>query len=170
MKTASILLAIALLAGCGGEQQKETQQPEATPATEPATPTPEPAQPSVEPTPDTTPSATPSAKPTAKPAMEKGVMVVGEVIDLVSYATSGTLGSTPAGKEIITTSAQGGNPLGILEKSTGEVYIVTMKQANTSANAALLPFVGMQITAKGDIYRKGGQQLLVMNTVGKSIN
>lgn len=170
MKIPILVLFIALIAGCGGEQQKETQQPEPTPTAEPVTPTPEPVQPSAEPTPEPTPSATPSATPAAKPAMEKGVTVVGEVIDLVSYATSGTLGSTPAGKEIITASAQGGNPLGILEKSTGEVYIVTMKQANTPANAALLPFVGLQITAKGDVYRKGGQRLLVMNTVGKSIN
>jgi outer membrane biosynthesis protein TonB len=165
-----MILAVALLIGCGGEAEKETPKPATTPPAETPIPAPEPTQPAVEPTPEPTPAATPAAAPTAKPAIEKGVTIVGEVIDLVSYATSGILGSTPAGKEIITASAQGGNPLGILEKSTGEVYIVTMRQANTSANAALLPFVGMPIAAKGDVYRKGGQRLLVMNTVGKSIN
>lgn len=167
MKRATILLAITLLFGCGGEQ-KETPKPEPTPAPEVLTPTPDTATvPTPEPTPPTTP---PPTKPVAKPAIEKGVTIMGEVIDLVSYATSGTLGSTPNGKEIITANAKGGNPLGILEKGTGEVYIVTMKQANTPANTTLLPFVGLQITAKGDVYRKGGQRLLVMTTIGKSIN
>ena len=161
MKRATILLAIALLIGCGGEQ-KETPKPEPTPAPEvPTTDT------ATVPTPEPTP---PPTKPVTKPATEKGVTIMGEVIDLVSYATSGTLGSTPNGKEIITANAKGGNPLGILEKGTGEVYIVTMKQANTPANTTLLPFVGLQITAKGDVYRKGGQRLLVMHTIGKSMN
>jgi len=166
MKRATILLAIALLIGCVGEQ-KETPKPEPTPAPEMPTPTPDTA---TVPTPEPTPPPTEPAKPAAKPATEKGVTIKGEVIDLVSYATSGTLGSTPNGKEIITANAKGGNPLGILEKGTGEVYIVTMKQANTPANTMLLPFVGIQITAKGDVYRKGGQRLLVMTTIGKSIN
>ncbi len=170
MKTTTILLIAALLTGCGGEAEKETPTPGTTPTTETPTPTPEPTQPAVEPTPESTPSATPSSTPAARPAVEKGATVVGEVVDLVSYSTSGVLGSTASGKEIIMASAQGGNPLGILEKGTGEVYIVTMKQANTPANSTLLPFVGLQIAAKGDIYRKGGQRLLVMNTVGKSMN
>ncbi|MFN0159474.1 MAG: hypothetical protein ACKVRP_15540 [Bacteroidota bacterium] len=110
-----------------------------------------------------------SKKTVAKPSVEKNATIVGEVIDVVSYATSGVQGNSPTGKEIIETGARGGNPLGVLEKGTGEVYIVTMKQANTPANTALLPFVGMNIAVKGDIYRKGGQQLLVMTTVGKSI-
>jgi len=109
----------------------------------------------------------PAAK--AKPSKEKGATVIGEVVDLVSYATSGVTAKTAEGKEIMMASIQGGNPLGILERGTGDVYVVTMKQASTSANATLQQYIGMNIAAKGDIYRKGGQQLLVMSVIGKSI-
>jgi hypothetical protein len=171
MKPTIILLAVALLAGCGGEQQKEAPKPEAPPTTDTPATSPEPAQEPATPPQEPSPSPSkPASPPVSKPDIEKNATIIGEVIDLVSYATSGTLGSTPTGKEIITASAQGGNPLGLLEKGTGEVFVVTMKQANTPANAALLPFVGLQIAAKGDIYRKGGQRLLVMNTVGKTAN
>ncbi len=100
---------------------------------------------------------------------QKKATVIGEVIDIVSYMASGTKANTPSGKEIVESSAKGGNPLGILEAKTGKVYIVTMKQPNTSANAALLPFVGMRVAAVGQVYRKGGCQLLIMSVVGKSI-
>ncbi len=118
---------------------------------------------------ETAKAETVQQKPNAKRAVEKNVTVTGEIIDLVSYATSGVRGTSPSGKEIIEGSARGGNPLGILEKGTGDIYILTMKQANTSAIGAVLPFVGMNIAVKGDVYRKGGQQLLVITTIGKSI-
>jgi len=97
------------------------------------------------------------------------VTVIGEVVDLVSYATSGVTAKTSEGKEIMMASIQGGNPLGILERGSGDVYVVTMKQASTSANATLQQYIGMDIAAKGDVYRKGGQQLLVLSVIGKSI-
>ena len=168
MKTIAIFLTFLVLAGCGG-QDKDEQKTEKPGVMETPTPSPEPTETPATPTPEPTPTAEPSTKPVSKPAVEKNATIMGEVVDIVSYSTSGVLGSTASGKEIIMGSAKGGNPLGILEKSSGEVYIVTMKQANTPANPTLLPFVGMQIAAKGDIYRKGGQRLLVMNTVGKSM-
>lgn len=119
---------------------------------------------------ETAKAETVQQKASSKPAVEKNSTVIGEVIDLVSYATSGVRSTSPSGKEIIEGNARGGNPIGILEKGTGDIYILTMKQANTSAIGAVLPFVGMNIAVKGDIYRKGGQQLLVMTTIGKSIN
>lgn len=99
----------------------------------------------------------------------KNVTVIGEVIDIVSYMTSGTRADSPQGKEILEASAKGGNPLGILEAKTGKVYVVTMKQANTSATETLLQYVGMKIAAKGDVYKKGSCLVLVMQVIGKSI-
>ncbi len=102
-------------------------------------------------------------------AQTKNATVTGEVVDIVSYMTAGTTASSPGGKEMIEASARGGNPLGILESGTGKLYVVTMKQANTGANETLLPWVGMKVAAKGDIYTKNSSQVLVLSVIGKSI-
>ena len=98
------------------------------------------------------------------------ITVKGEVVDLVSYLVSGTKANSPQGIEIVKASAGGGNPLGILEDGTGKLYVVTMKQANTGANAALTPWIGSKITAKGQLYTKGGTRVLILTTVGKAMN
>ena len=169
MKAITLFLTILLLTGCGGDKSGDEKKPEMPETTQTSPPSPEPTVPAEEPTPEATPTTPPASKPVSKPAVSTDVMIYGEVIDIVSYSASGVLGSTPNGKEIIIASAQGGNPLGILEKKTGDVYLVTMKQANSVTHTTLLPFIGIPIAAKGDVYRKGGQQLLVMNTIGKSI-
>jgi len=101
-------------------------------------------------------------------AQQKNVTVIGQVVDVVAYLTSGTTATTPQGKEITLASANGGNPLGILNEKSGKVYIVTMKQANTGSTETLLPWVGMKIQAKGDVYKKGGCEVMVLNVIGKA--
>jgi hypothetical protein len=95
------------------------------------------------------------------------VTIKGEVVDLVSYMVSGTRADSPQGIEIVKASAGGGNPLGILEDGTGKLYVVTLKQANTGANATLSPWIGTKITAKGQLYTKGATRVLILTTVGK---
>lgn len=101
-------------------------------------------------------------------AQQKNVTVTGQVVDVVAYLTSGTTANTPQGKEITLASANGGNPLGILDEKSGKVYIVTMKQANTGSTETLLLWVGMKIQAKGDVYKKGGWEVMVLNVIGKA--
>ena len=103
------------------------------------------------------------------PAQTGETTIKGEVVDLVSYMTNGMKADSPEGVEIATASAASGNPLGILEDGTGKLYVVTMKQANTGANATLLPWLGMKITAKGKVYTKGSTRVLVLTTVGKGL-
>jgi hypothetical protein len=165
MKILAGTLILLWLAGCGGEPPKQEQAPQ-TPMDTMAAPMEEPMDTTMEPG---TVAEPPKEEPKKPAAMEKGATVIGSVVDIVSYATAGVVPDSPAGKEITEASAKGGNPLGILEQGTGSVYIVTMKQAGKSANDALLPFLGMKITAKGDVYRKGDQQLLVMTVIGKSM-
>lgn len=100
----------------------------------------------------------------------KNVTIVGEVVDVVSYLTTGLKADSPDGKEVLEASVAKGNPLGILESKTGKVYLVTMKQAQTGANETLKQWIGMKVAAKGDVYRKGSTQLLVLSVIGKSIN
>jgi len=102
-------------------------------------------------------------------AQTKNATIIGEVIDVVSYMTSGAKADSPEGLEILKASANGGNPLGILEAKTGKIYLVTMKQANTSAKETLLQYVGQKVAAKGNVYKKGGSSVLVMTVIGKSI-
>lgn len=99
---------------------------------------------------------------------QRNVTVVGQVVDVVAYLTTGTKGDTPQGKEATLASARGGNPLGVLDEKSGKVYVVTMKQANTGANETLVPWVGMKIQAKGDVYKKGGCEVMVLNVIGKA--
>ncbi len=102
-------------------------------------------------------------------AQTRNATIIGEVIDVVSYMTSGAKADSPEGLEILKASANGGNPLGILEAKTGKIYLVTMKQANTSAKETLLQYVGQKVAAKGNVYKKGGSSVLVMTVIGKSI-
>jgi hypothetical protein len=95
--------------------------------------------------------------------------ISGEVVDIVSYMTTGTTADTPSGNEILMASAKGGNPLGVRESSTGKIYIVSMKQADRSANETLLQFVGMKVTVKGRVFSKGSCSVMVVSTIGKSI-
>jgi hypothetical protein len=97
------------------------------------------------------------------------VTITGEVVDVVSYMVSGVKADSPQNIEIIQNSARGGNPLGILDAATGRLYVVTMKQSNTAANQNLLPWIGMKISAKGEVYSKGSARVLVLTTVGKAL-
>ena len=100
-------------------------------------------------------------------AQSAETIIVGDVIDIVSYMTSGVKPDSPAGLEVIRASAKGGNPLGLLEESTGRVYVVTLKQASMGANQALLPWIGTKAAAKGRVYTKGSTRVLVLTTIGK---
>jgi len=169
MKKLAGLLTVLILAGCSGEPPKQEQKPPVStqPDTvaKPMEQPPDTAQQTVAGLPKETPKSTPVS--ISRPSVERNVTIIGDIVDIVGYATSGVVPNSPAGREITEASAKGGNPLGILEQSTGQVYIVTMKQANTSANGALLPFIGTKVAAKGDVYRKGQQRLLILTVVGK---
>ena len=100
---------------------------------------------------------------------KKESTILGEVIDISAYVSNGMKADTPDRKALAESSAKAGNPLGILERGTGKVYIVTMNQANTSANSTLLPYLGLRIFATGRVYKRGGVQLFLLNDIGKSV-
>jgi hypothetical protein len=164
----AVSLALLLYFGCRGEQPKEAQQQPAETGVQEYSEVDTIVPPPVVEVPAKE-AEQPKTTTVSKPASQKNVTVTGEVIDIIHYAATGARASTPEGREVIESGAKRGDPLGILESGTGDVYLVTMKQANTPAGATLLPFLGMKVTAKGDVYRKGGQQLLVLSVVGKSI-
>jgi hypothetical protein len=100
---------------------------------------------------------------------KKETTIYGEVIDISSYVANTMKPDTPDRKALAEASAKGGNPLGILERGTAKIYVVTMKQANTGANETLLPYLGLRIFATGRVYKRGGIQLFVLSDIGKSV-
>lgn len=100
---------------------------------------------------------------------KKEVTLYGEVIDIANYVRFGTKPDNPDRIAIAETSIKNGNPLGILERASGKIYLVTNSQANTTANEKLKQFFGQRIFAKGVIYRRGSVSLFIMNDIGKSV-
>ncbi len=100
---------------------------------------------------------------------KKEVTLHGEVVDIANYVRFGTKPDDPDRIAIAETSMKTGNPLGILERSTGKIYLVTSSQANTRANEKLRQFFGQRVFAKGVMYHRGGVSLFIMNDIGKSV-
>jgi len=99
---------------------------------------------------------------------KKESTIIGEVVDIKSYVAFGMKADNPDRKGMAEASMSTGNPLGILEKKTGKIYIVAMA-ANENANAKLKDYLGLRVYAKGLVYRRGGIQLIMMSDIGKSI-
>ncbi len=100
---------------------------------------------------------------------KKEVTVYGEVVDIANYVRFGTKPDNPDRIAIAENSVKNGNPLGILERDTKKIYVVTSSQGNTSANDRLKQFFGLKIFAKGVVYKRGGVSLFIMTDVGKSV-
>jgi len=100
---------------------------------------------------------------------KKETTIYGEVIDVVSYVTNSMKPDNPDRKALSESSAKAGNPLGILERGTGKIYMVAMNQQGASAVQTLAPYFGLKIFAVGRVYKKGGVQLFMLNDIGKSV-
>lgn len=105
--------------------------------------------------------ATPSIKPQAKP-----IEVKGEVVDAWCYASQ-TVGEGRGEKhkECALYCARGGVALGILEDSTGNMYIAGKHKGYQGCQQLLLPYVGKQVVAKGWVGEKGGCRILKIMSV-----
>ena len=102
-------------------------------------------------------------------ATKKESTIIGDVIDIKSYVANGMKADNPDRKAAAEASMQAGNPLGILEKSTGKIYIVVLAAQNENANGRLREYLGLHVYVKGVVYKKGSIQLIVMSDMGKSI-
>ena len=100
---------------------------------------------------------------------KKQTTVYGEVVDIVSYVSTGMKPDNADRKAVAERNVKGGNPLGILERGTGKVYLVTMQLPNEDVNTKMLGYCGIQIFAKGRVLRRGGIQLLMLSDIGKSV-
>jgi hypothetical protein len=100
---------------------------------------------------------------------KKESTIIGEVVDIKSYVAYGMKADNADRKAADEASMGAGNPLGILEKSTGKIYLVVMAQQSENANQRLKDYLGLRVYAKGIVHKKGGVQLLVLSDIGKTI-
>jgi hypothetical protein len=100
---------------------------------------------------------------------KKESTIIGDVVDIKTYVAFGMKADTPDRKAMAEASFAAGNPLGILEKKTGKIYIVAMAQQTENANQRLKDYLGVHIYAKGIVYKRNGVQLILLSDIGKSI-
>lgn len=96
--------------------------------------------------------------------------VIGEVIDVASYAMKGARGEEHA--EAGAFRAEGGFPVGILEEETGEVYIAVYRNpapasALEPANKILAPLMGKGVVVQGRIYDASGIKVIQISIVAE---
>ena len=100
---------------------------------------------------------------------KKPSKIVGEVIDVVTYVTNGMKPNNADRKALAESNAKVGNPLGILEKGTGKIYIIGKGQQGEDMVARLVPYFGLKIFAVGKVFKRGGINLLMLSDIGKSV-
>ena len=88
--------------------------------------------------------------------------VTGEVVDLWCYLGGGDRG--PAKRQCATACAKGGNPIGILD-SAGNLYVAAGLKDHQPAHALLLAKMSDEVTVSGTVVKKGGVQMIYIDTV-----
>ena len=97
----------------------------------------------------------------AQPKGER-ITVKGEVVDLWCYLEGGDRG--PAKKQCATACAKAGNPIGILD-AAGNLYVAAGLKDHQSAQTMLLNRMSDEVTATGTVVKKGGVQMIYVDTV-----
>ena len=97
----------------------------------------------------------------AQPKGER-ITVKGEVVDLWCYLEGGDRG--PAKKQCATACAKAGNPIGILD-SAGNLYVAAGLKDHQPAQTMLLNRMSDEVTATGTVVKKGGVQMIYIDTL-----
>jgi type 1 fimbria pilin len=97
----------------------------------------------------------------AQPKGEK-VTVKGEVVDMWCYLEGGDRGA--AKKQCATMCAKAGNPIAILD-ARGNVYVAAGLQDHQPARDLLLDKMSDEVTVTGTLVKKGGSQMLYIDSV-----
>jgi hypothetical protein len=94
---------------------------------------------------------------------KKEVTILGEVVDVVSYVSSG-----PDRRAVAEANAKAGYPIGILERGTGRIYLVKLQSPTENPAGKLFDYAGVKIFAKGAVTVRGGILLMTLSDIGKS--
>lgn len=99
---------------------------------------------------------------------KKDTKIFGEVIDIQSFIAYGMKADNPDRQAMAENSIKAGNPLGVLEKGTGKIYLVTTSQPNIKVGDALKEYFGVKVFVVGKVYKKGGLQMIIMSDIGRT--
>jgi hypothetical protein len=90
------------------------------------------------------------------------VTVTGEVVDMWCFLEGGDRG--PAKKACATTCARAGNPIALVD-AKGNVYVAAGLKDHQPAQALLLDKMSDEVTVKGTLVKKGGVQMIYIESV-----
>lgn len=98
---------------------------------------------------------------------QKKATLYGEIIELTTFVKDGIKPNTTAGKEITTENLNKGGTFALLEKGTSKIVLLTSSVPEYKLSEQLIPYLGITVFLKGNIYKKGGIRLLDVEDVGK---
>jgi hypothetical protein len=99
--------------------------------------------------------------PAAQPRGERRT-ITGEVVDMWCYLEGGDRGA--AKRECATACARAGNPIGILD-AKGTLFVAAGLEDHQPAQALLIDRMSSEVTATGTVVRKGGVQMIYVESV-----
>jgi len=91
--------------------------------------------------------------------------IKGEIIDVSCYVAAGAMGADH--KNCATACIKAGEPAGILEEKTGNVYIVITGDHSTNPGKKVLSNVANMVEAKGTVSEKGGIRTIDITEIKK---
>jgi hypothetical protein len=99
---------------------------------------------------------------------KKPSKVTGTIVDVPGYVMSGLKADTPDAKAVIEARLKTGAPYGIVERSTGRLYLIVLADATTTLNDKVLPYLGMKVFVVGKVYRRGELRVIELTDIGQS--
>ena len=93
----------------------------------------------------------------------KEVTIKGELVDSLCYVAMASKGS--GHKQCAMDCAKAGIPISIVEEGTGKLYTVLPKEDKTGYPANVVSKMGGKVTLKGDLYEKGGNKYVTVESV-----
>ena len=97
--------------------------------------------------------------------METGseVTIKGELVDSLCYVAMASKGT--GHKQCAMDCAKAGIPISIVEDGTGKGYTVLPKTDKTGYPVSVISKMGDKVTLKGDLYEKGGNKYVTVESV-----
>jgi len=91
------------------------------------------------------------------------VTIKGELVDSLCYVTMASTGS--GHKQCAIDCAKAGIPISIVEDGTDKLYTVLPSKDKTGYPADVISKMGDKVTLKGDLYEKGGNKYVAVESV-----
>jgi hypothetical protein len=92
--------------------------------------------------------------------------IKGEVVDVSCYVAAGARGADH--KTCALSCLQAGEPAGIVEDKTGNLYVVVTEDHSTNPSQKMIPYVAKMVEATGTISEKGGIRTIDIKDIKES--